>query len=83
MPAEESSNFRAANSAGTTPLLGFDRELRADNVRGVDELGREGSVRRRAARMSAGSIESVELEDEGEEESMDIGEGSTMDLEED
>jgi len=33
--------------------------------------------------MSAGSIGSVELEDEGEEESMDIGEGSTMDLEED
>ena len=50
----------------------------------MDELGGEWSMRRRG-RISVGSG-SVELEDEDDtrdEENMDVGEGSTMDLEED
>lgn len=50
----------------------------------MDELGGERSMRRRD-RISSGSA-SIELEDEDvsrDEENMDVGEGSTMDLEED
>lgn len=82
LPTESDPNdFLAANSAGTTPLMGFERELRGGPK--VDELGGERSMRRRG-RVSAGSVE-LDLEDEmeGDEENVDMGEGSTMDLEDD
>jgi len=57
-------------------LLGFDRELRADGATGATALGID--MRGSGGRVSIDSTGSM-----NEEESMDIGEGSTMDLEED
>lgn len=54
----------------------------ANGGRGIDELGGERSMRNRA-RVSIGSA-SLEIDEEdASEENMDVGDGSTMDIEED
>ena len=71
----------AAHSAGSTPLLGLDARLDGGLLGGRGGSDRERSTRSRG-RFSGGSTEGG-YDGLHDEENLDIGEGSTMDIEDD